>query len=54
MSSLKSIATQLGARGGAKTFEKYGKEHFAKIQAKAVKARKRNAKMAKLVENKAE
>jgi len=38
--TISEIAKALGRRGGQKTFEKYGLDHYKKISNKAVKAKK--------------
>jgi hypothetical protein len=35
------LAKQLGSRGGKKTLEKYGKDHFIRIRQLGVEAKKR-------------
>ncbi len=39
--SLKGIASQLGSRGGNKTLQKYGPDHFRELQRKGTEAKKR-------------
>lgn len=41
---IKSAAAQLGKLGGKKTAERHDSEHYRKMQAKGVQARKANKK----------
>jgi len=41
---LKTVAKELGSRGGKKTAKRFGIEHYRKIQLLAAKKRKENRK----------
>ncbi|MBV5342533.1 hypothetical protein JZU68_02600 [bacterium] len=40
-SLIRKIAMDLGSRGGTKTLQKYGSDHFRMLQKKGVEAKKR-------------
>jgi len=49
---ISAIARELGRRGGQKTFEKHGKDHYDRMSALAVKAKKKK-KLERILEDRA-